>query len=95
MEIIIVLDASFQRMMIRIWIFYANKGGINMAHVFVSINWAAIAPLIGIQLILMIIALIDLARVERTNGPKWMWICIIVFATIPGPIAYFIFGRGE
>lgn len=66
-----------------------------MTNLLVSINWAAIAPLIGIQLILMTIALIDLARNEQTRGPKWMWVLIIIFGTIPGPIAYFIFGRGE
>ncbi len=66
-----------------------------MTHLLVSINWAAIAPLIGIQLILMIIALIDVVKNEQTKGPKWMWVLIIIFGQIIGPVAYFIFGRGE
>lgn len=37
---------------------------------FEDINWALIAPIIVIQLILMVTALIDLARSEGTNGPK-------------------------
>jgi len=64
-------------------------------HMFISINWAAIAPLIGIQLILMLIALIDLLRNNQPRGPKWMWMLIIILGTIPGPVIYFIFGRGD
>lgn len=62
---------------------------------FDSINWAVIAPLLVIQFILMIIALIDLIKNPQPNGPKWMWILIIICGTIPGPVAYFIFGRGD
>ncbi|QOY38176.1 PLD nuclease N-terminal domain-containing protein [Anaerobacillus isosaccharinicus] len=58
-----------------------------------SINWALIAPIIVVQLILMTIALIDCVRIERTNGPKVMWVLIIIFVNIFGPIAYFLFGR--
>ncbi|RXJ02606.1 PLDc_N domain-containing protein [Anaerobacillus alkaliphilus] len=58
-----------------------------------SINWALIAPIIVIQLILMVIALIDCVKIERTNGPKVMWIFIIILINIFGPIAYFLFGR--
>ncbi|GAA0597894.1 PLD nuclease N-terminal domain-containing protein [Virgibacillus siamensis] len=60
-----------------------------------DINWAVIAPIIVIQLILFIVALIDLIRIDRTNGPKWMWILIILFINIIGPIVYFIFGRRQ
>lgn len=52
-----------------------------------------IAPLILIQLILMIIALIDIRRVQATNGPKWMWVLVVIFINMIGPIAYFIVGR--
>lgn len=58
-----------------------------------SINWALIAPIIVVQLILMTIALIDCVRIERTNGPKVMWVLIIIFVNIFGPIIYFLFGR--
>lgn len=58
-----------------------------------QINWALIAPLFVIQFILMVIALIDCVKIEKTNGPKVMWIFIIIFINIFGPIAYFLFGR--
>ncbi len=58
-----------------------------------SINWALIAPIIVIQLILVVIALIDCIKIEQTRGPKVMWIFIIVIVNIFGPIAYFLFGR--
>ncbi len=54
---------------------------------------ALLAPLIIIQFILVIVALIDLIRVQQTLGPKWMWVLIILFVTTIGPIIYFIVGR--
>lgn len=64
-----------------------------MQEVLSSINWAIIAPFIIIQGILIIVALVDWSRVDRFNGPKWMWFFIIIFINIIGPILYFIFGR--
>lgn len=58
-----------------------------------NLNWALIAPLIVVQIVLMIVALIDLVRVYATNGPKWVWAIVIVLVNIIGPIVYFIFGR--
>ncbi|SHG78904.1 PLD nuclease N-terminal domain-containing protein [Ornithinibacillus halophilus] len=58
-----------------------------------EINWALIAPLLVIQAILMIVALVDLVKARDTNGPKWLWLIIILFVTTIGPIIYFIFGR--
>ncbi len=58
-----------------------------------SINWGLIAPVIIIQIILMIIALMDVIRIQATNGPKWLWVLIILFLNIIGPVVYFIFGR--
>jgi hypothetical protein len=52
-------------------------------------------PLIILQLILMIAALIDLARREQTRGPKWAWVLIILFVNIIGPLIYFVAGRDE
>ena len=54
-----------------------------------------IIPLILIQLTLMIFALIDLGKREKTRGPKWMWALIIIFGELLGPIIYFIVGRPE
>ncbi|QGQ99666.1 PLDc_N domain-containing protein [Paenibacillus psychroresistens] len=58
-----------------------------------SISWNVILPVILIELILMAIALVDLAKTEKTNGPKLMWVTIIVLGNLLGTIAYFIFGR--
>lgn len=58
-----------------------------------SINWGILAPIILIQFVLLIIAVIDLVRIEKTNGPKWMWALIILFINLVGPILYFVIGR--
>ncbi|MER1999227.1 MAG: PLD nuclease N-terminal domain-containing protein [Lysinibacillus sp.] len=58
-----------------------------------NINLALLAPLFIIQLILMVVALLDLRKVHATNGPKWMWVLIIVFVSTLGPIIYFVVGR--
>lgn len=54
-----------------------------------------IAPLVIIQLGLLVAALVDLIRRQTTRGPKWAWGIAIVAFSILGPLAYFIFGRGE
>jgi hypothetical protein len=56
-------------------------------------NLPIIAPILIIQLILIIVAIIDLVRIENTNGPKWMWALIILLINIIGPILYFVIGR--
>jgi hypothetical protein len=52
-------------------------------------------PLIVLQLGLQIWALVDLARREATNGPKWLWALIIIIGELLGPVVYFIAGRKE
>ncbi|MBE0684734.1 MAG: PLDc_N domain-containing protein [Anaerolineaceae bacterium] len=52
-------------------------------------------PLFLIQLGLMIAALVDLLKREKTKGPKWLWIIIVVFVNLIGPIIYFVIGREE
>lgn len=52
-------------------------------------------PIALLQLGLMVAALIDLTKREKTKGPKWVWILVIVFGEIIGSIVYFIFGREE
>ncbi|NHM29353.1 PLD nuclease N-terminal domain-containing protein [Neobacillus terrae] len=58
-----------------------------------GINIAVLAPVLIINLILIIVAVIDLVRVENTRGPKWLWALIILFVNLIGPILYFIVGR--
>lgn len=58
-----------------------------------GINWGVIVPILVISLILMITALVSCIREEKTNGPKWMWILIILFINLIGPVLYFVIGR--
>lgn len=60
-----------------------------------SIPWNLILPIIVLQFILMVVALIDVIRHQRTNGPFIMWVFIIVLGNLIGPILYFIFGRRQ
>ena len=52
-------------------------------------------PVLLLELGLMGFALRDLLRRDRTNGPKWLWILIVVLIQIIGPIAYFVTGRRD
>ena len=52
-------------------------------------------PVFLLQLALLVIALRDLVGRERTNGPKWAWVLIVVFVNIFGPVIYLLFGREE
>lgn len=52
-------------------------------------------PPLVIQLGLMIYALVDLSKCERTKGSKWVWILVIVLVSIIGPIIYLVAGREE
>ena len=58
---------------------------------------ALVAPIIVIQLGLMIAALFDLEREERRvrGGSKLVWVLVIVFVNVVGPILYFVAGREE
>ena len=58
-----------------------------------SVPWGLVAPLIVIQFVLGIVAVVDIVRSPETNGPKWVWIVVSLFISMLGPIAYFIFGR--
>jgi len=52
-------------------------------------------PVILLQIALMVVALVDLVRRERTRGPKWAWALVIVFLNLIGPVVYLLFGREE
>jgi hypothetical protein len=55
-----------------------------------------IIPIVLLQLILMIVALVDLVRREKTRFiPKWAWAIVIVLGELVGPILYLIIGREE
>jgi len=52
-------------------------------------------PVILLQIALMVVALVDLVRRDRTRGPKWAWALVIVFFNLIGPVVYLLFGREE
>jgi hypothetical protein len=52
-------------------------------------------PIVILQFGLMIAALVDILKREKTKGPKWVWILAIVFVNLFGPILYFLIGRNE
>ena len=53
-------------------------------------------PVIIIELILMVTALIHVLRHPNYRfGNRVVWIVIVGFIQIAGPIVYFLFGRGE
>lgn len=58
-----------------------------------GIGMGLLLPIMLIQLVLLVVAIIDLIRTEETNGPKWVWALVILLISFIGPIVYFIFGR--
>jgi len=53
-------------------------------------------PIILIQFVVQIFAIVDVARRKKTrNLTSAAWIVIIVVGEIVGPIVYFLIGRAE
>jgi len=52
-------------------------------------------PLIVIELVLVVIALVDLIKRPQVRGNKLVWVLVIVFVEIIGPILYLALGRKE
>lgn len=59
-------------------------------------NLALLLPVIILEFILAITALIHVIKHPSYRfGNKAIWIIVVLFIQIIGPIFYFIFGRGE
>jgi hypothetical protein len=58
---------------------------------------ALLAPIVVIQLGLMVVALHDLEQEDRRvrGGSKLVWALVIVFVNIVGPIIYLVGGRDD
>ena len=56
-----------------------------------------IAPLVIVQIGLMLLAIFDLLREDRAvrGGNKGVWAVVIVFVSLLGPILYFLVGRSD
>ncbi|CZQ97807.1 Hypothetical protein Tpal_2181 [Trichococcus palustris] len=53
-------------------------------------------PLVTLQVVLLITALNHLFRHPNVRvGSKGLWIFIIIFLNIVGPVLYFLLGKGE
>ncbi len=52
-------------------------------------------PIVLVELILMVVAIVDLIRSKTVRGPKWVWALVILFIQIIGPIVYLTLGRKE
>lgn len=53
-------------------------------------------PLLIVQVVLMVVALVDLVKRERVRGGnKVIWGVVIVLVNIIGPIVYLLAGRLE
>jgi hypothetical protein len=58
---------------------------------------ALLAPIVIIQLALMIVAIHDLEQEDRRvrGGSKLVWALVIVFVNVLGPLVYLVAGREE
>jgi hypothetical protein len=55
-----------------------------------------LAPLVILELALMVAALWDLAHRERVRGgKKWVWAVVAAVFNIIGPLVYFVYGRED
>lgn len=59
-------------------------------------NWPLLIPIVLINYILVIVALVDIFRREQVaGGNKWVWAAVVFLIQFFGPIVYFVFGRKE
>ncbi|MBC1496835.1 PLDc_N domain-containing protein [Listeria welshimeri] len=56
---------------------------------------ALIIPVIILYLALLLTAIIDLAKNWQTRKNPIIWLLVIIFINIFGPVIYLIFGRKE
>lgn len=54
-----------------------------------------LVPVIILELILLVVALLDWIKRPVTRGNRWVWLVVILLVNLVGPIIYFLFGRGE
>ena len=52
-----------------------------------------VAPLVVVQIGLILAGLLDLRQRKMTRGPRWAWVLIVLFVGLIGPTIYFLYGR--
>ena len=55
----------------------------------------ALVPLLVLEMALLVVALVDAARRPHVRGNRVVWILVIVFVSVIGPILYLTLGRKE
>jgi len=67
-----------------------SNSGLTMS----DIPWAAVAPVLVLFLAFIVYCIVDIVRHDVRYLPKWGWILICCFISIPiGAIIYLIVGR--
>lgn len=65
-----------------------------MEELLLGVNLQLIWPLLFIQGILVVVSLFDWIKQEdQIRGNRWIWLVVIIFVNLIGPVLYFIFGR--
>ena len=59
--------------------------------------FALVLPLLALQVILLVAALVDLTRNDRRvrGDNKLVWALIVIFVSFIGPLLYFLIGRED
>ena len=52
-------------------------------------------PVVVIELILLVSALLDWLKRPVLRGNRWVWLVVILFVNLFGPIIYFLFARKD
>ena len=60
-----------------------------------TIIWIAVIPIAIIQLVLFIVALVSILRKNVPANDKMLWVLLIIFVGIIGPILYFTIGSKQ
>lgn len=72
----------------------ALKSSMSMEEVMEMIPF--LLPVMIIELLLAVVALVHVLRHNHFRcGNKVIWALVVLFVGIIGPVAYFIFGKGE
>lgn len=59
-------------------------------------NWTLLVPIVIIQVVIQIVALVDLYKREAVvGGRKWVWALVIILGEIIGAAVYLLFGRKD
>jgi len=61
----------------------------------VATIWLIAVPLVALQLVLMITALVSILRKDTPSNDKILWVLLIVLVNIFGPILYFAIGSSQ